>query len=263
MRVIFLAKNKPAAVKALRFLIEQSVTVAAVVAPEEEGLGGVRLQDSARKFGLTVVSDNDIYRALSSPGSVQNNWLCFREIDLVISFLFWKRIRQPLIELAKKGCINFHPAPLPEYRGLGAYTFGILNGESEWGVTAHYVDDGFDTGDVIRVDRFPIDPTTVTAFTLEQTSQYYLLNQFEDIMRQLLASAPLPRTPQINGNYYSRQDAEAERRIQPTDTSDIVDRRIRAFWYPPYGGATIEISGQEYVVIGRSIIEAIGRKFHG
>ena len=62
------------------------------------------------------------------------------DVDLVISFLFWKRIREPLLSLGRIGCLNFHPAPLPDMRGVGGYNVAVLEGMSEWGVSCHFVD---------------------------------------------------------------------------------------------------------------------------
>ncbi len=53
------------------------------------------------------------------------------------------------------GCLNFHPAPLPDFRGLGGYNVAILEGLPEWGVSSHFVDEHFDTGDLVDVERFP------------------------------------------------------------------------------------------------------------
>ena len=78
-------------------------------------------------------------------------------VDVVISFLFWRLIREPLISLGRVGCLNFHPAPLPDFRGLGGYNVAMLDGLREWGVSCHFVDEGFDTGDIVEVERFPID----------------------------------------------------------------------------------------------------------
>ena len=61
--------------------------------------------------------------------------------DLVLSFLFWRLIRPPLIDLGRIGCLNFHPAPLPDWRGLGGYNVAVLEGLTEWGVSAHFVDE--------------------------------------------------------------------------------------------------------------------------
>ena len=63
------------------------------------------------------------------------------DVDLVVSFLFWNRIREPLISLGRIGCLNFHPAPLPDFRGVGGYNVAILEGLREWGVSCHFVDE--------------------------------------------------------------------------------------------------------------------------
>ena len=99
----------------------------------------------------------------------------------MLSFLFWKRLRAPLIELGRIGCLNFHPAPLPDMRGMGGFNVAILEGFAEWGVSGHFVDEDFDTGDLVRVDRFPIEPDA-TALSLDIESQVRLLALFQDVV---------------------------------------------------------------------------------
>jgi methionyl-tRNA formyltransferase len=41
--------------------------------------------------------------------------------------------------------------------------FAILEQWREYGVTVHWLDEQFDTGDVVRVDRWSIDPDVETA----------------------------------------------------------------------------------------------------
>ena len=52
-------------------------------------------------------------------------------------------------------------------RGLGGFNVAILEDFAEWGVSAHFVDEEFDTGDLVRVDRFPIDRERETALSLD------------------------------------------------------------------------------------------------
>ena len=47
--------------------------------------------------------------------------------------------------------------PPADYRGAFLYNFAILNGEEEYGVTAHLMSERFDEGALIEVDRFPFD----------------------------------------------------------------------------------------------------------
>jgi methionyl-tRNA formyltransferase len=52
--------------------------------------------------------------------------------------------------LPQKGTVNLHPSLLPKYRGRASINWAILNGENEIGLTAHYVVEGMDTGDIIH-----------------------------------------------------------------------------------------------------------------
>ena len=38
---------------------------------------------------------------------------------------------------------------------------------------------------------------------------------------------------------------------------DDIARKARAFWFPPYDGAFIEIGGQKYTLVDRTILESL------
>ena len=184
MRVVFMGKCKRSAAQSLDWLVERGAEVVAVVTqePSELTVPAQRLDLVAERHGLPLVTDDELYAMAGE----------LKDVDLVISFLYWKRIRRPLIELGRVGCLNFHPAPLPDMRGVGGYNVAVLEGMSEWGVSCHFVDDGFDTGDIVQVDRFPIDPDRATALSLDLTSQRRLQALFEGENRGG-AKAQLPR----------------------------------------------------------------------
>jgi methionyl-tRNA formyltransferase len=176
----------------------------------------------------------------------------------VISFLFWKRIRRPLIELGRVGCLNFHPAPLPDIRGVGGYNVAVLEGMSEWGVSCHFVDEDFDTGDIVQVDRFPIDPEKATALSLDMASQRRLGVLFEDVVARVLDGRQLPRTPQGEGRYFSREDFEHLRVVRP---GDDLERKLRAFWYPPWPGAVMEVDGRQVTLVDERLLTELAQVY--
>ena len=173
----------------------------------------------------------------------------------MLSFLFWRLIRRPLIDLGPLGCLNFHPAPLPDWRGLGGYNVAVLEGLTEWGVSAHFVDEAFDTGDLVRVRRFPIDPDTDTALSLDIASQEHLLSLFREVIDLAVAGERLPREPQGDGRYVTREQVEQLRRVRPDDPPHVTERRIRAFWYPPHDGATLTVGGREVTLVDKALLE--------
>jgi methionyl-tRNA formyltransferase len=248
VRALFLGKHKRSAARALDWLVEQGVDVPAVVAaePDDWTHPEQRLDLVAERHGLRLASDRELYEEPLD------------DVDLAISFLFWKRIEAPLIERPRIGCLNFHPAPLPDMRGVGGYNVAILEGRPDWGVSCHFVDRDFDTGDLVAVDRFDYDPETATAFSLDLESQQRLLCVFQDVIGRVLAGEELPREPQGDGRYVSRAELEALRQLRP---GDDVDRKLRAFWYPPWPGATIEMDGRELTLVDDRLMKQVARAY--
>ena len=57
-------------------------------------------------------------------------------------------MKEPVINTAKFGVLNSHPALLPKYQGLDCVSWSILNGDPV-GATIHLIDSGIDSGPII------------------------------------------------------------------------------------------------------------------
>jgi len=255
-----MGKHKRSVVGGLEHLLATGWEVVAVVAPPADDRASEmqRLDFAAERAGLPLVSDDDLYAAIADPAGAAVD---LTAIDAVFSFLFWKRIRSPLIELGTKGCLNFHPAPLPDMRGLGGYNVAILEDWPEWGVSAHFVDGEFDTGELVRVDRFPIDRARETALSLDFRSQRKLLDLFRWTTDELAAGRKLQRTAQGGGRYVTRAEFEALRAVRLDDPPDLTARRIRAYWYPPHDGATLELDRQTVTLLDRGLLAEVAEAY--
>jgi methionyl-tRNA formyltransferase len=222
--------------------------VAAVVAPEADDTAheSQRLDLAAARHGLPLTGEPELYAAPP------------RDVDVVVSFLFWNLIREPLISLGRVGCLNFHPAPLPDFRGVGGYNLAILEGLPSWGVSCHFVDAHFDTGDVVEVERFPIDNERETAFSLDVKSQEHLLGLFERVLGRVLDGGELARSPQGEGRYLSRAEFEQLRVVRP---GDDLPRKLRAFWYPPWPGAVVEVDGHRLTLVDEQLMAGVAQAY--
>lgn len=78
------------------------------------------------------------------------------DIAVVCSFNY--KIPKILLEAVKDGFINVHPSLLPHYRGKNPYSSVIAHGASVTGVTLHFMDEGWDTGDIILQEKLQITP---------------------------------------------------------------------------------------------------------
>ena len=161
---------------------------------------------------------------------------------VLVSYLYKRKVSERELygfDLA----LNFHPAPLPEYRGFAPYTFGILNGETEWGVSCHHMTAEIDAGPLVEVRRFKIeDPENVTAAGLKDQTMPHLKRLYQDVLERVARGEELPRLENEGGVYYSKEMFEEARLtynetgIPRGDPYDIVDATARAFWCPPHPG---------------------------
>ncbi len=49
----------------------------------------------------------------------------------------------------------------------------------------------------------------------------------------------------------TRDELESLRRVRP---GDDLDRKLRAFWYPPHPGATIEVEGRTLTLVDERLL---------
>ena len=257
--VVFMGKKTWSA-RALRHLVDMRWDVRAVVCREpweeldrDEGT----LKEAARELRIPTLSETDLYPCLAGKLRRGIRW---DGVDYVVSYLFWRKIRAPLLALPSRGAINFHPAPLPDLRGLGGYNVAILERMRRYGVTAHFMVESIDAGDVIRTRRFAIKPDVETAVSLERRSMEEMLRLFVDVMRIPTRGRSLPRRPQGKGRYIDRAEFERMRRITAEDPPEVVERKCRAFFFPPHDGAFVELGGKEFTVISPSVLEFIGER---
>lgn len=129
------------------------------------------------------------------------------DCDIFISVLYDKIIPEEYIK--SRPCFNFHPGILPWYRGAGAYSWAIINGEFETGVTLHEIDKDIDHGPVIDIRRFPI-LTDDTAETLFHKAEDLIFIMFKAWLHRLVGGH-YKAHPQQEGRTYYRKDLERAR----------------------------------------------------
>jgi methionyl-tRNA formyltransferase len=77
----------------------------------------------------------------------------------------------------------------------------------------------------------------------------------------LITNEKLPRTPQKieDGITYTKKDTLKFETIKEGDSEDLIDRKIRAFWFPPFT-AKITLNGKVYPLVNQEMIDAFVAK---
>ena len=78
--------------------------------------------------------------------------------DLVVSWFWTKKVPRSVREAAPLGAFGVHPSLLPRHRGPDPTFWAIESGDTETGVTAHVLEDEYDTGAILGQKRLAIDP---------------------------------------------------------------------------------------------------------
>lgn len=241
-KLLFMGRKKYAA-NALAWCVDNGWDVVAVVTDNHQETSPTA--SLARKRGLKLLDYDSLLN------EIQEGLITF---DLATSYVYWKILKKPLIQSPPLGILNFHPAPLPDLRGTGGFNLAILENHENFGVSVHYMDEGIDSGPIIEVDRFPINAQSETAQSLEKFSHHRMLDLFKKTLGRVKKQGILPSQKISGGRHLSRQQMEDLKKIQPGDN---IDNKIRAFWFPPYDGANIEIDGKNYTLINRKILDSL------
>ena len=94
-------------------------------------------------------------------------------VDIIASVNYLFLINKDIINHSCKLTFNIHGSLLPKYRGRTPHVWAIINNEKETGITAHKIDEGCDTGDIIEQIIIPIEISDTGNDILQNYKKYY------------------------------------------------------------------------------------------
>ena len=149
--------------------------------------------------------------------------------DVIIS-MGWRRIlgKSLLDRLGGRMFLNIHPAILPEYKGYHTEPYVIMNDEKEHGITAHYLEEGLDSGDIFYQVKFPISRYSTTNSIKAQVRE-----RMPMFIRELLANIRSGKSSRVVQDEYLNKVIAPKRRpedseVDPEKTLSELYNTIRA-----------------------------------
>lgn len=132
------------------------------------------------------------------------NWLKSNLPDVVLVKTFPFRIPASALSLPKYGFINFHYAPLPEYRGPNPLFWMIRNGITKGGISIHKMDEQFDSGPVLMQRTITLSPDATFGMWSSQLGLHGM-QMTAELLHQLF-SGQCQSTEQVhqNSKWYGR-----------------------------------------------------------
>ena len=139
----------------LQALVDEGLPISAVASNRNDAYALVR----AREAGIpTAAFSLDCHADRTERDLVMATWLEGHGVELVVLAGYMHLLTAPFLHRFPDRVVNVHPSLLPAFPGMHAIADALAAGVATTGVTVHYVDEGLDTGAVIRQEEVPVDP---------------------------------------------------------------------------------------------------------
>lgn len=117
----------------------------------------------------------------------------------------------PIDILKHAPCINLHASILPHYRGASPIQQALLNGDTITGVTAMLMDEGLDTGDIIKIKEIDIDKAEMSESLFERLTDC-ASELTIDVLENFNSYTPVKQDDSLSSHCkkITKQDGEVE-----------------------------------------------------
>jgi methionyl-tRNA formyltransferase len=164
------------------------------------------------------------------------------QLDVLVVAAYGLILPSWVLELPRLGCLNIHASLLPRWRGAAPIHRAIEAGDAETGITVMQMDEGLDTGAMLRIDVEPIRSDDTTAVLHDRLAALGA-RSINAVLTQLAAgSAPVAVPQSEQGVCYAHKIEKAEAPLDWSRSAVELDRQIRAF--DPFPGALVSMGGE-------------------
>jgi phosphoribosylglycinamide formyltransferase-1 len=139
----------------LQALIDAGLPVVAVASNRKDAAALER----ARAANIaTATFALDCYAEREERDLVMATWLEEHGVELVVLAGYMHLLTPPFLARFPDRVVNVHPSLLPQFPGARPIDDALAAGVDTTGVTVHFVDEGLDSGAVIRQEPVPVEP---------------------------------------------------------------------------------------------------------
>ncbi len=230
------------AVPVLEMLIEKTNVIMVVTQPDKEvGRKKEIVYSPVKKVALK----NNI--PVFQPIKIRYDYDALKklDIDLIVTCAYGQIIPKEVLEMPKHGCVKGHASILPKYRGAAPIQWAIMNGDKKTGVTIMFMDEGMDTGDIIKCAEIPINDTDNVG-TMHDKLSVLGRDTLESVLNNILNGIVIG-IKQTDDYTMAPMIRREDEKINFNDTGVNIINKIRAL--NPWPLANIMIDGKEIKVI--------------
>ncbi len=172
--------------------------------------------------------------------------------DVIVVAAYGQILTSELLSLPPYGCLNVHASLLPRYRGAAPIQWAIVSGDKVSGVTIMQMDEGLDTGDILKQEAIPLseDETGDSLYDkLTKIGGPLLLAALKDLEEGRITPVPQDDSQATYVKKMTRQTGK----ISFSEGADAIERRIRGLTSWP--GCWCETAGGKLKLWQAQVIE--------
>ena len=168
----------------LQALIDAGLPIVAVASNRP----GARALERAAAAGIPFeVFDASAYPDREARDAALAGWLVGHGVELVVLAGYMHVLQPRFFEVFGRKVVNTHGAPLPEFPGAHPIEDVLAAGVAQTAATVHWVDEGVDTGPVIRREVVAVVPGD-TVESLRERVQAVEHRLLPEVVRELIAA---------------------------------------------------------------------------
>ncbi len=145
------------------------------------------------------------------------------ECDFIVVAAYGQILPREILDHAP--CINLHASILPKYRGASPIQESLRSGDKMTGVTAMKMDEGLDTGDILKIAQIAIDDNELADGLFEKLT-YVASDLTLDVLREYAALTPIKQDASLAS--HCKKITKNDALIEFSDAMAIYNR-YRAF----------------------------------
>jgi methionyl-tRNA formyltransferase len=240
LNIIFAGTSKFALPSLEALLSSRHKIVAVYTVPDRPaGRGQKNTASLAKQWALK--NNLPVYQPETLREAKEQQGLKDLNADILIDVACGLLLPKEILTIFKFGAINIHPSLLPRWRGAAPIQRVILAGDTETGVTIMQINEGLDTGDILRQVKVTLNGDETSAMLYDKLAAIaaqLLLETLDD----LLLNRVQPTKQDDTLSCYAHKLTKEEGLINWNLSTEELTRMVRAF--NPWPVAFTTLSGQ-------------------
>ncbi|PMN71274.1 methionyl-tRNA formyltransferase [Enterovibrio norvegicus] len=244
LRILFAGTPDFAARHMAALLSSHHDVVAVYTQPDRPAGRGKKLTASPVKM-LALEHDIPVYQPASLKSEDAQQELAAIDADIMVVVAYGLLLPKAALDTPRLGCINVHGSILPRWRGAAPIQRAIWAGDDETGVTIMQMDEGLDTGDMLKIATLSIDAKETSATLYERLAELGP-DALVDCLDDIATGRAVAEKQNDKLANYAKKLSKEEALVDWTLSAVELERCIRAFNPWPMSHFTLTANDTEH-----------------